>query len=50
MYDTDGIPKIFFEKVDFEKSQQTTKKHEKLPRRQRVNLNVIHGFLLFIHV
>ena len=28
--------KEFFEKVDFEKNQQTTKKHEKLPRRQRV--------------
>ena len=29
--------KEFFEKVDFEKNQQTTKKHEKLPSRQRVN-------------
>ena len=28
--------KEFFEKVDFEKNQQTTKKHAKLPRRQRV--------------
>ena len=29
--------KEFFEKVDFEKNQQTTKKHEKLPSMQRVN-------------
>ena len=29
--------KEFFEKVDFEKHQQTTKKHEKLPSGQRVN-------------
>ena len=28
--------KEFFEKVDFEKNQQTTKEHEKLPSRQRV--------------
>ena len=28
--------KEFFEKVDFEKNQQTTKKHEKLPRMQTV--------------
>ena len=28
--------KEFFEKVDFEKNQQTAKKHEKFPRRQRV--------------
>ena len=27
----------FFEKVDFEKNQQTTKKHEKFPGGQRVN-------------
>ena len=29
--------KEFFEKVDFEKNQQTTKKHEKIPREQKVN-------------
>ena len=29
--------KEFFEKVEFEKNQQTTKKHAKLPRGQRVN-------------
>ena len=29
--------KEFFEKVNFEKSQQTTTKHEKLPSMQRVN-------------
>ena len=29
--------KEFFEKVNFEKSQQTTKIHEKLPSMQRVN-------------
>ena len=28
--------KEFFKKVDFEKNQQMTKKHEKLPIRQRV--------------
>ena len=28
--------KEFFEKVDFEKNRQTTKKHEKLPSRQSV--------------
>ena len=28
--------KEFFEKVDFEKNWQTTKKHEKFPRGQRV--------------
>ena len=27
----------FFEKDDFENSQQTTKKHEKLPSRQELN-------------
>ena len=30
--------KEFFEIVDFEKDLQTTKKHEKLPRGQRVNV------------
>ena len=29
--------KEFFAKVDFEKNQQTTKKHAKLPSRHRVN-------------
>ena len=29
--------KEFLEKVDFEKNQETTKKHEKIPSRQRVN-------------
>ena len=29
--------KEFFKEVDFEKNQQTTKKPEKLPSRQRVN-------------
>ena len=28
--------KEFFKNVDFEKNQQTTKKHAKLPSRQRV--------------
>ena len=38
MFDTDSIPELFFfEKIDFEKNQQTTKKHEKLPSSQRVN-------------
>ena len=35
--------KEFFEKVDFEKNQQTTNKHEKFPRGQKVN-----KILLFI--
>ena len=34
----DGIPERIFQKVDFEKNQQTTKKHAKLPSRQRVGL------------
>ena len=29
-------PEFFFEKVNFEKNQQTTKKHAKLPSKQRV--------------
>ena len=29
--------KVLFEKVDFEKNQQRTKKHEKFSRGQRVN-------------
>ena len=29
-----GIPERFLEKVDFEKVQQMTKKHEKFPRGQ----------------
>ena len=40
--------KEFFEKVDFEKKRQTTKKHERLPKRQRVNLNVSHGLLFIV--
>ena len=32
------LVKEFFEKVDFENNQQTKKKHEKLPSRQRVNI------------
>ena len=31
----------FFEKVNFEKSQQLTKNHETLPSMQRANLSVI---------
>ena len=30
--------KEFFENIDFEKKQQMTKKHAKLPSRQKVNL------------
>ena len=42
--------KEFFEKVDNEKNQQTTKKHEKLPRMQRVKLmdKYVHKF--FVHL
>ena len=29
----------FFEKTDFEKNQQTTQKHAKLPSMQRVNID-----------
>ena len=37
MFDTQMVfLKDFFEKVDFEKNQQTTKKHKKFPRGQRV--------------
>ena len=36
-----------FEKVDFEKNQQTTKKHEKLPRGQKVNR--IHTGMATLH-
>ena len=38
---SDGISERIFEKVDFEKYQQTDrqqKKHEKLPSRLRVNM------------
>ena len=34
--------KEFFEKIDFEKNQQTTKKHEKLPSMQRVKIVDYH--------
>ena len=33
--------KEFFKKIDFEKNQQTTKKHEKLPSRQRVKNTIL---------
>ena len=33
--------KEFFKKVDFEKNQQTTKIPQKIPRRQRVDPNVL---------
>ena len=36
--------KEFFEKVDFEKNQQTTKKHEKLPSMQRVKIAKLDPF------
>ena len=38
--------KEYFEKVDFEKNQQTTKKHEKFPRMQRVKGLIIFSVLL----
>ena len=34
--------KEFYKKVDFEKNQQMTKKHEKLPRRQMIFQNFIN--------
>ena len=38
LFDTQMVfLKFFFEKVDFEKFQQTTKYHERLLRMQRVN-------------
>ena len=39
--------KDFFEKVDFEKNQQMTKKHENFSRGQRLNLH--DKCLIFIH-
>ena len=41
--------KEFFEKVNFEKNQQTTKKHEQFPRWQRLNSAcwvILHDFML----
>ena len=38
--------KDFFEKVDFEKCQQTTKKHAKLPSIQRVKDSYLHFSVL----
>ena len=41
--------KEFFEKVQIEKNQQTTKKHEKLPSRQRVEqISWWNGILYFL--
>ena len=34
--------KEIFEKVNFEKCQQTTTKHEKIPSKQRVKLVMLH--------
>ena len=36
----------FLEKVDFEKNQQTTKKHEKFPKGQRVKATYIMSYCL----
>ena len=41
------FPKEFFEKVDFEKNRQTTKKHEQFPSWQRVKLLLL-GLMLDI--
>ena len=40
--------KELFEKVDFEKIQQRTKKHEKLPRGQRVMALALRDILLIM--
>ena len=39
--------KEFFEKVDFENNKQTTKKHYKLPRRQRIKSNVFTNEMIY---
>ena len=42
LFDTSMIfLKEFFEKDDFEKNQQTTKKHAKLPRMQRIKKKIL---------
>ena len=42
LFDTQMVfLKEFFEKVDFEKNQQTTKKHEKLPMMGRVKTSAM---------
>ena len=43
-WDADGIHENVFETVEFEKKQQTTKKREKLPSMQRVNI------LLYLYI
>ena len=42
--------KEFFEKDDFEKNQQTTKKHEKFPRGKGVNAHVMVPYKLSYYV
>ena len=43
----DDIPEIIFWKVDFDKNQQMTKKHEKFPRRQSL-LTMSFGNWIFV--
>ena len=38
-----SIPARIFEKIDFEKNQQKTKKHEKFPRGKELNKNYPHS-------
>ena len=46
LFDTQTVfLKELFEKVDFEKSQQTTKKPEKFPRGQNVNIVSYYTFV-----
>ena len=42
--------KDFYEKVHFEKSQQMTKNHEKLPKMQRVSCLIIASDKRAIHI
>ena len=44
----DGIPERIFRKVDFGKNQQTAKKHEKLPRMQRVNPRLLKPLKYYV--
>ena len=42
--------KEFFEKIDFEKNQQMTKKHEKFPRGKELRMFIGHMFICTIKI
>ena len=49
LFDTQMVfIKDFFEKIHFDKNQQTTKRHEKFPRGQIVNIEFTQMFCLFV--